>query len=830
MKKALFFLILLYSASFALKNSWEGYIEERTANLNDKDNVKVILKKDPSTNYGNNFGYQKNTNFTYSTASGSSTITLESDSSISDMAYYHESGNTITINKNSNLIWNLNTNNGMILRGVINVNGGTLTLNNANMLDNQAGSIVVSNGGTINIEKINIFRNQSTGNTASIRNNGGNLNIKGSLYNHNKQSYGNPTNAGYILQDSGSTTITGSFYNSGFINPVPNGQRTEALFEIKGGTFKVDGNLENGKNDSSLYTDYGGIGILNASGGSEIIVGGNFISDSQGDKLSGTGTPYKSTVDLKDATLRVGGSFSAYRSDISLTGTSSIHTNSFFLDSSANMNFIGNDSGFGFINATNSATFNGTVTFKLAGALLKNDDMSYIILQSPSVSGNLKEGAVTVLGSNGSVLSQYTTNIVKIGDKYFLVFNDANDPSNPNYPDSSTQGPGTQPGGNPGGGNPGGNPGDGNTGGNPGGNPNPPTTPPNSDPIYNAIYDVLKDKLTDSEGALKQAAQTVKNQFDSMKVEQRTYQGSVMHHNMLGRIAHSHRSKYALNIKQRYASLTSDYLRVPYFENIESSDNIYVNALAGYSHYENSNASDYGVNFGYDKEIKDTFFGGFYASISKRSMQADDMNLDGYNYNVGLYSRTHLPFSVEFDILGYYSNSKNEYERTFAGLTPNTASYDTHNLGLQTRLGYRAQFINGHSLKPYIGLFATYHHMPEYKESGGSLPITRSLNNFTSLYGAFGLEYRKNTDNGGSFFIALEGVKGQPVFGKKSYEINMGGTKIIYENEGEFFGNVFAGANLPLSDSFDLSATVMSQAYDNGLMTINGSLGFRFVF
>ena len=154
MKKALFFLILLYSASFALKNSWEGYIEERTANLNDKDNVKVILKKDPSTNYGNNFGYQKNTNFTYSTASGSSTITLESDSSISDMAYYHESGNTITINKNSNLIWNLNTNNGMILRGVINVNGGTLTLNNANMLDNQAGSIVVSNGGTINIEKI----------------------------------------------------------------------------------------------------------------------------------------------------------------------------------------------------------------------------------------------------------------------------------------------------------------------------------------------------------------------------------------------------------------------------------------------------------------------------------------------------------------------------------------------------------------------------------------------------------------------------------------------------------------------------------------------------
>lgn len=827
---------MLNTLSFALKASWEGYIEERTATLNDQENVKVILKRDPSipTNRGNNFGYLKSTNLTYSTSSGSSTLTLEADPSIKDMMYYNENGSTITVNKNSTLIMNLNTNNGFIIKGSLNVNGGTLNLNNITYLDNQAGNIIVQNGGTLNINNVSLFRSTARGNTPSIRNNGATLNINTSLHNNNTQSYGDPQNAGYILQDSGSTTITGSLYNSGFKNLVQNGEREEALLEIKGGTFTVKGNLENGKHNTSTYiNDYGGVGILNASGGSEIIVGGNFISDSQGDKLSGTGTPYRSTVDLKDATLRIGGSFSAYRSDISLTGTSSIHTNSFFLDSSANINFIGNDSGFGFINATNSATFNGTVTFKLAGALLKNDDMSYIILQSPSVSGNLKEGAVQVLGSNGSVLSQYTTNIVKIGDKYFLVFNDANDPSNPNYPDSSTQGPGTQPGGNPGGGNTGGgNPGDGNTGGNPGGDPNPPTTPPNSDPIYNAIYDALKDNfIMNDDETYKQAAQTVKNQFDSMKVEQRTYQGSVMHHNMLGRIAHSHRSKYALNTKQRYASLTSDYLRVPYFENIENSDNIYVNALAGYSHYENSNASDYGVNFGYDKEIKDTFFGGFYASISKRSMQADDMNLDGYNYNVGLYSRTHLPFSVEFDILGYYSNSKNEYERTFAGRPDlNTASYDTHNLGLQTRLGYRAQFINGHSLKPYIGLFATYHHMPEYKESGGSLPITRSLNNFTSLYGAFGLEYRKNTDNGGSFFIALEGVKGQPVFGKKSYEIDMGTQKIIYKNEGEFFGNVFAGANLPLSDSFDLSATVMSQAYDNGLMTINGSLGFRFVF
>ena len=94
--------------------------------------------------------------------------------------------------------------------------------------------------------------------------------------------------------------------------------------------------------------------------------------------------------------------------------------------------------------------------------------------------------------------------------------------------------------------------------------------------------------------------------------------------------------------------------------------------------------------------------------------------------------------------------------------------------------------------------------MPEYKENG-ILPITRTKNSFTSLYGVLGIEYRKILDSG-SFFISLEGVNGKAVFGDKNYEMSIGQEKISYENEKELFANVFAGASFSMSKDFDISA------------------------
>ena len=599
--------------------------------------------------------------------------------------------------------------------------------------------------------------------------------------------------------------------------------------------------------------------------------------------------------------MRVGNSFKAYRSDISLTDLSSIYTKDFFLDTTANIKFIGGGSGFGSINASNSATFNGGVEFKLANSLIQTDNKTYLILDTPSLNGtSLQEGKVEVIGSSGGTINN--AEIVKVGDKYYLSFNGAIPPIDPDigggdgsggsggdsgnggsdggntggggegrggYRDSGSvdnasghreggKGGGDGGGGggadgeygggncgrNRGGGETGGDSGDSGNGGNQGSgdlgggsesggdNPQKPNRPTSNDPVYNAIYEALVGKggIIDDEATLHKATQTIEKQLDHIKEGPKSYQGSVMHHNMLGRIAHTTRTQYALNSQQKYASIAGDYVRMPYFEKEETKNNVYVNVLAGYSHYKDSDTSDYGINFGYDKEIKDSFFGGIYGSVSKRNMKAENMDLDGYNYTIGLYGRSHLTQAVELDMLGYYTNSQSEYTRTFAGIGNNTASYDTHNIGFQARLGYRVKFENGHSLKPYIGFFGSYYHMPQYRENGNVLPITRSENDFMNLYGAVGVEYRKINVNGGSFFVAIEGVQGKPVFGDKDYEVRMGVSKIKYENEEEFFRSVFAGANLPISENWDLSATVMAQAYDNGLTSVSGSVGLRYAF
>lgn len=916
------FLILSLACSSALAvnngDTWAGSFQEGNVSLSDGDSINVTLQRDPNfpNNRGNNFGVNGGTNFEYSTTSGSSTLIFEADSSIKDMAYYHNVGNTITINQNSNLIWNLNTSGGFIINGAINVNGGTLTLNKASILDKQSkGMIRVSNGGILNVTNVNIFKNVTGKNAnASLINDGGTINIAGNLYNNNKQlsSYAKPTNGGYILQNDGTTTIGGNFDNSGFSagSGFDNGQRTNALLEIKGGIFEVKGNFENGKNDSSFYYDYFGQGTLNASGDSEVIVRNDFISDAQGEDLAGGGVLYHSSVNLSDnAILRVGNSFKAYRSDISLTDLSSIYTKDFFLDTTANIKFIGGGSGFGSINASNSATFNGGVEFKLANPLMQTDNKTYLILDTPSLNGtSLQEGKVEVIGSSGGTINN--AEIVKVGDKYYLSFNGAIPPIDPdigggdgsggsggdsgnggsdsgnggsdggntggggetgsdsgdsenggnqggdgqggneggetgNGGDSEGDSNGDNSDGNQGGGETGGDSGDSGNGGNQGSgdlgggsesgggdNPQKPNRPTSNNPVYNAIYEALVGKggIIDDEATLHKATQTIEKQLDHIKEGPKSYQGSVMHHNMLGRIAHTTRTQYTLNSQQKYASIAGDYVRMPYFEKEETKNNVYVNVLAGYSHYKDSDTSDYGINFGYDKEIKDSFFGGIYGSVSKRNMKAENMDLDGYNYNIGLYGRSHLTKAVELDILGYYTNSQSEYTRTFAGIGNNTASYDTHNIGFQARLGYRVKFENGHSLKPYIGFFGSYYHMPQYRENGNVLPITRSENDFMNLYGAVGVEYRKINENGGSFFVAIEGVQGKPVFGDKDYEVRMGVSKIKYENEEEFFGSVFAGANLPISENWDLSATVMAQAYDNGLTSVSGSVGLRYAF
>ena len=85
---------------------------------------------------------------------------------------------------------------------------------------------------------------------------------------------------------------------------------------INGGTFTVNGNFENGRNNTYAYSDYYGVGNLLASNGALITVNGNFISDAQGDSFLLSDT--RSSVDLNNANLVLKGKFDVSRTDIYL--------------------------------------------------------------------------------------------------------------------------------------------------------------------------------------------------------------------------------------------------------------------------------------------------------------------------------------------------------------------------------------------------------------------------------------------------------------------------------------------------------------------------------
>ncbi|WP_273337216.1 hypothetical protein, partial [Campylobacter avium] len=137
-----------------------GEIEDSPVNLNDGDKETVILKKDP-TALGNDF--KNEADFEYTTTSGSSTLTLQKDPSLKDMSYFIQGD--IRVSGNSHLIMNLNSTKGQglfRLDGAIRAYGSIIEINDVNTFDIQAGgSITVENGGTLNINNVDILTNQS---------------------------------------------------------------------------------------------------------------------------------------------------------------------------------------------------------------------------------------------------------------------------------------------------------------------------------------------------------------------------------------------------------------------------------------------------------------------------------------------------------------------------------------------------------------------------------------------------------------------------------------------------------------------------------------------
>ena len=295
-----------------------GKIEE-DVRLNDGDNEKVILKRDPSKD-GNVFGGSYPLYFYYFTTSGSSKLTLEKDPNLNtDMTYYIHG--SVSVNPGSHLIMNLDSTKG---NGLLRLEGAAMTLSSSTVdindvnkiFINSSVGIQVNNGSTLNINNVDYLINQSVKDTnqPTISNFESTIYIDADVYNYDKDT---STGGGYFRQtgENAETTIEGSFYNAGFKSDYV--IIYEALVEINGGKFTVTGNFENGKNIPNVYDDYYGVGNLLASNGALITVNGNFISDAQGDSSNGL-VRYSSTVDLNNANLVVKGKFDVSRTDIYL--------------------------------------------------------------------------------------------------------------------------------------------------------------------------------------------------------------------------------------------------------------------------------------------------------------------------------------------------------------------------------------------------------------------------------------------------------------------------------------------------------------------------------
>ena len=201
--------------------------------------------------------------------------------------------------------------------GGIIVSGSTVDINDVNKIFiNSSVGIQVNNGSTLNINNVDYLINQSVKDTnqQTISNFESTIYIDADVYNYDKNSLEGGGNFTQISNNA-KTTIEGSFYNAGFKSG--SGGRQDALVHINGGTFTVNGNFENGKNDTYASSDYYGVGNLLASNGALITVNGNFISDAQGDSSNGL-VRYSSTVDLNNANLVVKGKFDVSRTDIYL--------------------------------------------------------------------------------------------------------------------------------------------------------------------------------------------------------------------------------------------------------------------------------------------------------------------------------------------------------------------------------------------------------------------------------------------------------------------------------------------------------------------------------
>jgi fibronectin-binding autotransporter adhesin len=272
------------------------------------------------------------------TLTGGGTVTMSND------AFFNESGGSFTLHNVNNTIQGTGQlgQNGLALdnqaNGIVNATGGTLSLNGGGTVTN-AGLLEATPTGTLTIQNTvnntgNITASGGTVNLASTIN-GGTLNSinAGTLNGGNAILNGVTISSGSTLNDTGSVFLQNTITNKGNIS-VPNTNLTvlngnvtltgdgtvamssDAFFNQSGGSFTLN-NINNtiqgtgqlGQN--GLTINNGGIILANVNGGTLSVNGGGILTNTGTLKATNGGTLLVSTplstTDFSGGVLQGGG-------------------------------------------------------------------------------------------------------------------------------------------------------------------------------------------------------------------------------------------------------------------------------------------------------------------------------------------------------------------------------------------------------------------------------------------------------------------------------------------------------------------------------------------
>lgn len=801
--------------------TWAGRFQESSITLNTGNTINITLDRDPNVNQSqaNDFGSKGGTNLNLTSNGGQATLTLKKKDSLSNMQFYHKSGNTISVSQNAHLTISLgshsNSSNIFLLSGgLIQVaNGGKWTLSGAYRLSigSDGGKLVANQGGSVEavwVTEVKIVTKK--GRESGIINNGGDIVLKTEygVYNSSfntdpNYQQGSSDSAGVITHNSGTTTIRhredgkeSLLYNAGYQDfGSATSKNRYALLEVNGGEFNVIGNLYNG---GKMGGSSGGAGVGWIIGKGGVINVSNTLYNYSLD------SSLPSKINLENTTIKTNTLFNRANGEIYLKDKAHIQATTFTSDANSKIFFIGSGDGFGSISAQNLA-LNGEEIFQ-AGLLNPTKDYKYLIATSPNTTG-FQLGAIALQDIDGQIANRYSAKLVQEGDKTYIQLT-------PN----STINPPIPPTPNP--------------------DPTPPTqTPSPSAPQYISNLQSIQDELDKhflilTQNTLQTVSQDILSQIEQLQSFKKitTYAISNLYNRSIQSQISNPTPHLAYNPYTIPLSNTqNDFLPIPLLEE-KKSYSAYINFIGGIFGYENNIGGNYGANFGIDGFVNDSLFLGGYGVILGKTLNQEELKMQGLQAEIGGYAR-YLLSSWEFDTTLSYTLLHNNTQRAFTLYSQTftqEASYNTHFFNLEERVGYRFSLTSTDTLKPYAGVGLRLYFQPSYNEDGD---FAYKQSGF--FYGSFeimaGLEYRKNFSFSSLYLTSSLGYQ-IPSFGENVYSLHFLDSLLYFQNSPIFTAQIQGGMDFSITPNSFLSIELNYQYTDTKYFDMDAILGYRYLF